>query len=259
MPSPFPGMDPYLEGPMWMPVHTEFTVEVARQLMPLLRPKYLAIPSKRFVLEEEIESVAVTTQIAIPDVGVVETGKELFELATATLSAPLQMATVIPTLLPHITVEIRDAQERQLVTAIEVLSPANKRGAGRNEYLGKRRQILISTTHLLEIDLQREGARVPMQKPLPPADYFVFLSRAERRPLTEIWPIDVQDHLPIVPVPLLEGDPDVSLDLQRVLSAIYDTFGYELLVDYSQPPHVPLAAKKAAWADDLLRAKGLRS
>ena len=68
-------------------------------------------------------------------------------------------------------------KNRQLVTAIEVLSPTNKRGEGRGEYLARRRRLFLSTAHLMEIDLLRGGKRVPMQKALPPAPYFVFLSR----------------------------------------------------------------------------------
>ena len=96
--------------------------------------------------------------------------------------APLELATIIPSPIPHVTVEIRDTANRQLVTAIEVLSPINKRGDGRAEYLAKRRRILLSTAHLLEIDLLRQGQRVPMQQPLPRSPYFIFLSRGEKEP-----------------------------------------------------------------------------
>ena len=36
MPSPFPGMDPYLEGSLWTSIHTQLGVEIQRLLMPLL-------------------------------------------------------------------------------------------------------------------------------------------------------------------------------------------------------------------------------
>ena len=137
----------------------------------------------------------------------------------------MELATIIPTPIPHVTVEIRDTANRQLVTAIEVLSPTNKRGDGRQEYLAKRRRILLSTAHLLEIDLLRQGQRVPMQKPLPSVPYFIFLSRAEKRPLTEIWPISLKEPLPVVPIPLLPGDEDVALDVQHVFTTTYDLLG----------------------------------
>jgi hypothetical protein len=106
---------------------------------------------------------------------------------------------------------------------------------------------------LLEIDLLRRGQRVPMQQPLPPADYFIFLSRAERRPLTEIWPLTVRDPLPVVPVPLLPGDDDAPLDLQHAFTAAYDLLGYDLAVDYTHSPEIPLTAEDQAWMEALLQ------
>jgi len=142
--------------------------------------------------------------------------------------------------VPHVTIEIRDVDDRQLVTAIELLSPTNKRGKSYEKYVTKRQRILSSTVHLLEIDLLRQGKRVPMQQPLPSAPYFVFLSRAEKRPISDVWPIDLDDPLPTVPVPLLSGDEDVLLDLQQAFTATYELHGYDLLIDYSQPPEVAL-------------------
>lgn len=171
---------------------------------------------------------------------------------------PLELATIIPTPIPHVTVEIRDTANRQLVTAIEVLSPTNKRGDGRQEYLAKRRRILLSTAHLLEIDLLRQGQRVPMQQPSPTAPYFIFLSRAEKRPSTEIWPIRLKELLRVIPIPLLPGDQDVALNLQQVFTTTYDLLGYDLALDYTQAPEIPLPQADLAWAETLLRTARLR-
>jgi len=238
MPSPFPGMDPYLEGGRWMTVHAQLTAEVARQLAPKLRPKYVALTTERFVLDEA-DDVAVAMSDGYQVVGVA--------------SAPLHLETVVPVAVPHRTVEIRDTARRQLVTAIEVLSPTNKRGRGRREYLAKRRRLLLSTAHLMEIDLLRTGRRVPMRRPLAGAPYYVVLSRADRRPVSDVWPIGLRERLPTVPVPLLTGDADVPLDLQAAVTAIYDAIGFDLLVDYARPPDVPLAADDAAWAAMIVR------
>lgn len=153
--------------------------------------------------------------------------------------------------------EIRDTESLQLVTAIEVLSPWNKNGKGYEEYVGKRQKLLLSTAHLIAIDLLRAGKRVPMQAPVPVADYFVLVGRANRRPVTDVWPVELQAALPAVPVPLLEGDPDVRLDLQQVVTSVYDAFGYRYLIDYSQPPKVPLEPSENDWARERLRAAGI--
>lgn len=212
MRSPLPGMDPYLEGSSWMNFHAQLSAEIARQLVPKLRPKYVALLTERFILES----------------------------------------------VGQLSVEIRDRAARRLVTEIELLSPTNKRGSGRDEYMNKRQQILDSSAHLLEIDLLRHGQRVPMRQPLPSTPYFIFLSRAELRPMSDIWPIALESPLPTVPVPLLHGDPDVALDLQAALTSVYDACGYDYVINYRIPPEIPLASEQMTWVENRLRAAHLR-
>ena len=253
MPSPFPGMDPYLEGSLWTTVHFSLSAEIVRQLAPKLPVNYLILPAERFVIDIS-ESISLTTTDNYPDAGVVQAWPGPsggYEATTA--PAPLRLATIIPSPVPHVTIEIRDTTTRQLVTAIEVLSLTNKRGRGQDKYLGKRQRILLSTAHLLEIDLLRQDQRVPMQQPLPPTPYFVFLSRAETRPITEVWPIGLNQPLPTVPVPLLLGHPDISLDLQLTFTTVYDLLHYNRAVDYTQPPEIPLEEAAATWAKEYLR------
>lgn len=244
-------MDPYLEGSLWTTVHTELSSTVARQLAPKLRPKYLALPTERFVVEEP-GSVAVTSIYS--QVGVAGKQQETTrEPAGAAVSGPVQVATVIPGFVPHVTVEIRDVKNRQLVTAIEILSPTNKHSEGRREYLTKRRRILLSAAHLVEIDLLHQGKRLPMQQPLPPAPYYVILNREEKRPVSDVWPLSLESPLPEIPIPLLIGDPDATLDLQHALSTMYDGLGLDLAIDYTEPPEVTLPPDEARWVERLLR------
>lgn len=144
MTSPFPGMDPYLEGSLWTTLHHALATEFVRQLAPQIQPRYVALPVERHVIET-IDDIAITTTDLNLDTAVVKT-KQLHEAGVAYVAQPipLQMKTVIPAKVPHVSLEIRDAAERQLVTAIEILSPTNKRGEGYKEYLQKRQRILAT-------------------------------------------------------------------------------------------------------------------
>jgi hypothetical protein len=247
-------MDPYLEGALWTTFHFGFGAELLRQLAPRLRPRYLALPVERLMLDEASD-LSITTASIYPDLSILPTQLIRENQATPVAAvAPLQRATVMPQAVPHVSIEIRDTAQRQLVTAIEILSPTNKRGEGRAEYLAKRRRLLLSSAHLIEIDLLREGQRVPMQEPLPAAPYFVFLSRAERRPVLDIWPVALSQALPEIRVPLLSGDADLGLELQAAFMATYDLLGYDLLIDYRQPPSPPLEPALQQVAGELLKA-----
>jgi hypothetical protein len=252
-------MDPYIEGPLWTTFHFTLAAEFVRQLGPKLHPRYLVLPVERFVVDL-FEDLAITRTDVIPDVSVIDPWPQApLEPggADTVVVAPLRVATVMPSPTPHVTLEIRDAAQRELVTAIEILSPTNKRGQGREEYLEKRLRLLQSRAHLMEIDLLRAGIRVPMQQPLPPAPYFVFLSRADQRPMTEVWPIYLNQYLPTVSVPLLPGDPDIVLDLQAAVAATYELLRYDLAIDYTKSPAIPLEGEAKTWVEQRLYAAGL--
>ena len=148
---------------------------------------------------------------------------------------------------------------REPILLVEVLSPTNKRGKGLEEFQTKRQELLDGPAHYLEIDLLRIGDRFPSPNALPSVPYFVFLSRANRRPRIEAWPIALDQPLPTVPVPLLVGDPDEMLDLQRALNTIYEHYYYERATRHSGEPVVPLSEEQQAWADECLRKAGLRT
>jgi hypothetical protein len=249
-------MDPYLEGSDWRSVHTHLSVEIARYLAPKLRPKYFVRTEKNYILTTP-DSEGSPVSRRSPDVGVLRSDVPAARPssgggAAAVAELPLHLSVAMPEEVPQVSIEIHDVADRALVTAIEVLSGTNKRGEGREEYLAKRRRLLRSHAHLMEIDLLRTGERVPMADPLPAAPYFVILSRAEARPVADVWPIGLRSRLPTVPVPLLPGDADVPLDLQQVLTGMYDAFGYDLDLDYARPPEVPLSPADAAWAREVI-------
>lgn len=225
MPSPFPGMDPYIEDrEVWSDFHGGLANEIRGMLNGLIQPRYVARLTP-YVTYEIIEIVP--------------------------LEFPLRLYTV----------EIRQAGTMLLVTAIEILSPVNKRPGheAHSDYLRKRRELLRSQAHFIEIDLLRGGERSPLERPVPPAPYYVTLSRVDRRPHVAVWPIQLADKLPVLPVPLLEPDPDAPLDLGAAVAAVYERGGYATLIDYGRPPPPPeLSQDEAAWLDEYLRAKSLR-
>jgi hypothetical protein len=272
MPSPFPGMDPYLEGHLWPDVHQRLAAQIARLLAPQLRPRYVARLATRFVADlSEIGPV----RILYPDVDVtvarpahepVTTYEPSVTLAPPLFSPPLVLTQPDPPRIKLVTVEIRDTQGERLVTSIEILSPINKRGDGLAEYQQKRWLVMDSPAHLLEIDLLRRGHRLvsferveEKDRPLvEQASYFAFLTRSGSGRKVETWPLKMRDPLPMLPVPLLAPDPDVGLDLGAALRAIYDEAAYDLSIDYRQPPDPPFNDDDTKWADALLREPGLR-
>lgn len=149
----------------------------------------------------------------------------------------------------------RMAADDFLVTSIEILSPVNKRRGhdAHIDYLRKRRELLRSATHVIEIDFLRAGVRPPLDQPVPLAPYYVMLSRATHRPHVSVWPIPLNARLPVIPVPLLEPDPDVSLDLGAIVASVYERGGYDARIDYREPvPPPPLSTEEAAWVEALL-------
>jgi hypothetical protein len=255
MSNSFPGMDPYLEGDLWTTVHTDLCAEIARQLAPKLRPKYVALSTRRVVLAPPDDDEG-SDRHRFPDVGILSSHSPGNSPTASVASAPLILPASFPEPIPHVSVEIRDVAERRLVTCIEVLSPTNKRGPGREEYASKRFQILSGTAHLVEIDLLRVGTRFPTAQPLPAVSYFVFISLAGRRHEVEVWPVALEQPLPVVQVPLLPDDSTVDLNVQQALAVVYDIIGYDELVDYTKPPPGPLTPAEAAWVDEQLRRAG---
>jgi hypothetical protein len=143
--------------------------------------------------------------------------------------------------------EVRDRKDHGLITVIELLCPSNKRsGDGREQYLAKRRDLLRSSAHFVEIDLLRGWVPMP-QKGRPESDFSVMVSSTENRPTADFWPVKLRDRLPVIPIPLRRPDAAVHVDLQEALHRAYDGPGYEHFI-YAGDPEPPLSADDAAWA-----------
>lgn len=258
-------MDPYLEDPpRWGGVHTGMILHIAEFLNRVLPAGYAAEPGERLWVVRPERNI-------YPDVAVVEPPRLPARPSAVAAGAT---ATVDPPWV--ITVERYEMREPflnitavndpgRIITAVEVLSPSNKRlgSEGRNLYLKKQEEVLQSVTHLLEIDLLRAGAHtVAAPRALLAErgawDYAVCLHRAASAGRFEVWPFTVRDRMPRVAVPLAEGEPDVVLDLQAVFDGVYDAGPYPRRVDYRRDPPLALNLADAEWVDALLRSKGMR-
>ncbi|MEM8615270.1 MAG: DUF4058 family protein [Cyanobacteria bacterium P01_H01_bin.105] len=252
MPSPFPGMDPYLESPeFWPEVHSRLIVAIADSLAPNLHPKYYAAIEKRTYLDTTEDSILV----GIPDVSITSKSPNL--QAEHRTVATLPQAEIVTLPLPEeVTeryLEIRDAQTSTVITAIEILSPKNKRtGEGRTAYLRKRQQILTTQTHLIEIDLLRGQTAMPLGTQTR-TDYRILVSRSHTRPQAELYSFELQTRIPIFCLPLKQGDPEPEVNLKAILDDIYDRAGYGFRIDYQQPPKPSLEPKDQQWATTWLK------
>jgi len=266
MASPFPGMDPYLEGEMWQEFHERFANQISVQLLPQLKPKYVALLAKRYAVDRVSLGVVEPkekTRIVYPDVHVVQPHRGATVLGGARANVSVMEPTIelpSPVLeeVPLLSVEIRDVAQRRLVTVIEILSPVNKRGDGARDYANRRLELMQTATHLLEIDLLCQGERIELMGELPPAPYYVYLSRSERRPFTQVWALSLRKPLPTLPVPLLQPDPDVFLDIQAALTACFELVGYEELLDYTIAPPSGLNENDTLWIVETLQTAGRR-
>jgi uncharacterized protein DUF4058 len=257
MRSPFPGIDPYLESPgYWPAFHQRFITYCCDSLNDLLPEDYEARLGEQLRLVELREPVARTV---LPDVAVLQRGPVagptarseggLLTLEPVTLDLPLLEVEEVRDLW----IEIRHRPQRNLVTAIEVLSPTNKTGAGRHDYLIKRFELTRQQVHFVELDLLLRGQRLPMEQALPPGDFYAFLRRAENRKQSQVYAWTIRQPLPVIPIPLLAPDPDIPLDLPGLFTMAYERGRYARSLDYSATLEVPLSPPDLAWAGELAR------
>lgn len=248
-------MDPYLEGYLWPDVHHRLASEIARRLGAQIRPRYVA-RLEITVVEDIYPEVEIGVMYPDVEVLLAQRPSTLHEPAptlSTDLIAPIILPLMNPVPLRIASVEVRDVANNELVTSIEILSPVNKREPGLTKYREKQRRLREGRIHVLEIDWLRRGIR-PLQHPrLPESAYLIILIRAQSAQ-AELWPISLPDTLPTVPVPLRPPDLDARLEFGPILQTIYDEAGYDLSIDYAQPPPPPeLSADEIAWMQTIHR------
>ena len=246
----FPGIDPYLESSgLWPDFHAEFIGCLRSAILELLPAEYDARLDERLYL---VHLDSENGKVVVPDITVeqrfesespVRTGKDsTASVQTATLPLPLT------TEAREVFIKILRRDDRSLVAVLELLSPTNK-GSERGVYLQKRDELIASSVHLVEFDFLLEGQRLPMGSSLPPADYYVLISRGDRRPNCDVYAWTIRDKSPSIPIPLGRPDEQIVLDIQQVFTTAYERGRYSRAMDYDSSAGFPISEEDQAWLE----------
>ncbi|NES69278.1 MAG: DUF4058 family protein [Okeania sp. SIO2D1] len=263
MPSPFPGMNPYLENPnLWSEVHHRLITASAIALGSQVRPKYRAAIEKRVYLCDTSNGKKANL-VGIPDVSITgcesEQSHRESQVALSSAEQAVRVTIPIPQEAREGYIEIIDVENQSVVTVIEILSPTNKlAGVGRDKYEKKRREILSSPINLVEIDLLRSGKAMSVVEQLPQSDYRLLVAPGNQRPHADLYSFSLQQEIPILFIPLRYGDLQPKLDLQSLLHEVYDQAALDLTINYAAEPVPQLHGEKRLWLDDLLKQQRLR-
>jgi hypothetical protein len=268
MKSPFPGMDPFIEDRgLWPDFHDDLIAEIKRSLSARLPERYFVQTGQRSYVvlagtdEKETREVYPDVAVEKPERrGRASPGGGAVAVAEPAIdSGGVTMRAFIDEHFRENFIEIYSAEpESRLVTCIEVLSPSNKHGGkkGWKLYLRKRNALLQGKANLVEIDLLRNGRRMPMVEPWPKSPYYLLVGREDHVPTCRVWPASFRQPLPVIPVPLARPDPDIPLALQPLIEAVYERSRYARRLDYAKPLTPPLGPEESAWLAERLRGGG---
>ena len=273
MPSPFPGMDPFLE-PHWPDVHGAL-IQLSKSELNRQLPEDLVArseervtigggdgPARRLAPDVRVfESVAdrphptVGNGHATNGVGVDDGGG-----GAGLMLAPFRLELFGDEVVERF-LEIRDARDGgRLVTVVEFLSPSNKIGDGRAEFARKRADLLEGGANVVEVDLVRAGNWEELLRPfIAPSGVdaayrtVMIVPAGDRRrwPTAFFHPMPLREPLPTIQIPLRPEDAPAVLSLQPLVDAAYANgrYGRTLRHHYGEPLDPPLAPDDAAWAE----------
>jgi hypothetical protein len=260
MPSPFPGMDPYLENPeLWGDVHHELISTIRELINRVIRPKYVARVEERLYMVPDDDPTVRLQRIPDVEIDLPAASEGLSPRGSSLAIAEPVVVRGDP--VREGRIEIEDTRTHEVVTVIELLSPSNKvqGSAGRESFVAKRNEVLNSAANWVEIDLLRAGTPHPLRAGrFRNYQYLVHSSPVAMRPDSKNWPILLSHPLPVVGIPLRAPDPDAPLDLQTALGMAYDRAAYDATVDYTANPDPPLAPALAKWAKKHLKSRKAR-
>ena len=262
MPSPFPGMDPYLEHPLiWPDVHHRLIGAIAHEIEEHVGDRYYVSVERRVYVSEpdepdayRIPDVSVISASGNGDIPTLSSAQQIEGSETSVVTVQLP----VPDQIREYFLEVRDLRSGRLVTAIELLSPTNKRpGVGRASYESKRIEILATRTNLVEIDLLRAGYPMRFSGHAKSGDYRILVRRGGRSSAT-LYAFSVRNAIPEFPLPLQQDDEEPVIYVGSLLRRLYDHGRFISRLNYADDPVPPLSEADAEWADRLLRERELR-
>lgn len=221
MPSPLPGMDPFLEhSKLWPPFHRHMVAAVYQTLLPGLVDRYRARVATRSYTSDVVLFTSVTK----------EQHDEEF-------------------------IEIRSRTDGRLVTLVEVVSIGNRTTtAGRSAYQVTRTAAQAERAGVVEFDLLTQGKPAIDfdRSTLPQHDHTVTVTRGGTPDRYEIYTSGVRRRLPKFKLPLAADDRDTVLDLQLAFARAYETGQFEKIINYTGilPPDVKLSDEDRQWVTE---------
>ncbi len=251
-------MNPYLEHPaLWHQVHNRLIVGLADAIADQVAPHYfVAIEQRIYQSVTDPQSL-----VGIADVGIKhdrwtsapsDPDNDSEKGGVSTLTKPQRVQIEMPWEITERYLEIRDVATKALITVIELLSPSNKRtGEGRSLYESKRIKVLTSQTNLVEIDLLRSGSPMMVQG-AGKSHYRILVSRACDRPSADLFAFNLQEKIPVFPLPLRRAQPEPIVSLQQILNETYRRGRLDLLIDYATDPLPALEEDDRQWMQALL-------
>ncbi|MBI1831648.1 MAG: DUF4058 family protein [Planctomycetes bacterium] len=266
MPSPFPGMDPFLESRSDFPsLHNAMITYMQEHLQGKLPERYYAKSGERIWVD--------VSRWIEPDIHIGQArGTKPSQSSVATLVKETPVRPIIVTIPhdeqtePYLEIFKKHGDKTRLVCSIEILSLTNKTPGekGQNLYRRKQRDILRRKVHLVEIDLLRAGRHTTAvaldwaKEDAGDFDYHVCVRRFNRFEEFEVYPILMRQALPTVAIPLLPADGDIAVDLQAIFQRAYDAGPYSRALDYrTDTIDPPLTKEQDTWLRGMLKKAGV--
>ncbi len=263
MPSPFPGMDPWLQRLESFPdIHYSMTVHFMAALNAVLPPLYVARVAERVTGWGE--------DPAWPDYLVARRGPAFVPDTESDLPGAISLDGWPIAFNPSYMwfAEIIILPDRRQVAVISLLSPAEKNPAWtRGAYRQMQTELSAKDVVFVEVDMILGGLHTTMapaaglRERAGNPDGHISIWRPRDNGFDGsmcVIPIQLRRPLPKIPIPFSPDHPPAVVDLQSILNQAYDGGRHGMTADYSADPAVPLTADQQAWADAILREKGLR-